>query len=102
MALVNWDQGVMPDPFTFKVRAAQVVKAGQPKNASQPVKRAAAKKAALPEPTGKKVLVPVKGTGKVHVGNVPIVVGGKPPKSGVTLASGRGKMRAFGLRRLQP
>jgi hypothetical protein len=79
LALVDFDQGVLPEPFTISLRNGQVT-------ASQ-----AAQKRNLTNSRLSKAALTVRGT----AGMVPDRTGGKPPPK-----SGHGRIRAFGLRGL--
>jgi hypothetical protein len=93
VALVRYDQGIKPEPFSMMLRGAQVTRAnpresGTPKTTksteAQRKQRAdALKKAHLTKDSKNK-------------GNVPEKIGGKTPP-----LSGYSKRRAFGLRGLE-
>lgn len=89
-ALLDFDQGILPTPFSFELRrAAQITRAGRlrPTEEKDPVKRAELQKKRRDDILRKKRLQPEGGR------SVPTVVGGAPPP-----AFRIGRRREFGLR----
>lgn len=94
VALVNFDQGRKPEPFTMSLRGGQVTQAnprhsGRPRKGETEAQRTQ-RLAALTK--GRLVL----GQSRATKGNVPTKVGGTPPPT-----MEWGKRRAFGLRGLE-
>jgi hypothetical protein len=85
-ALVNWDDGIKPEPWTMRLRGGMVVRAGS--NSTRP--QSPSQRASALEGLSKARLVVRNGSG-----NVPDRVGGPTPPT-----SGYGRIRAFGLRGL--
>lgn len=84
VALVKFDQGIMPEPYVFKLRSGHVTRAGKSKEQNEAAqKKSASKRMAYMRKPG-------QGGGKI-----PERVGGKPPPKSW------GRRRSFGLRSLQ-
>lgn len=89
-ALINFDQGNEVQPFTMRLqRAAQVLQAGTVRTVDGKLKRPSQKQNGVTK------------TGRTSKANVPTRLGGTPPPNGA-LATTRGRIRAFGLRQLNP
>lgn len=99
--LVAWDQGEPVAPYEFTLRQAVQVRAATPR-----AKNPAGKPGPKPLPDAPSVGKPSdQGTPAVENGpsGAPTLVGGRPlPKKNVALATGKGKIRRFGLRQLRP
>lgn len=100
-ALVQFDRGVDPEPFTFELRTcAQIVRAGTgyvrkntgDKPKTPDVKRTMRALGDPKEPLGPKVAIRPANTG---IRAQPVVVGGRPPPGNL------GRTRMFGLRQLR-
>jgi hypothetical protein len=103
VALVNFDQGTLPEPFSFQLRGGQVTAAGarqrrprQVAAAETDVSATTAKKASLAKATLSKQAL-VKGDGG---NNVPRRAGGKTPPLAMHGDVPFARRRAFGLRAL--
>ena len=93
--LVNFDQGINPEPFTLLLnKPVQIVKQGRMRTAEDIAKRDA-EHPKMPKGRNAKVVKvdPTKGT--------PTVIGGRTPPH-AALSSTHGRRRTFGLRTLKP
>ena len=83
IAILNFDRGLKPEPFKFRMRAGQTTAAGKAQDG-----KAAKQKAGLQMPVG--------AAGKKHARpSIPERVGGRPPPTML------GVRRQFGLRNME-
>jgi len=95
--LADWDDGIKPEPWTFKLKEAHVTRAGRykPKSAEQAARDNAARRhrsKPVPDLPRRRTIAP---RGNDLSGNVSEVVGGHPPPVSIN------RRRAFGLRSLR-